>query len=40
LFALENIKENGWIVIEDIHIKENWYGIDNILKIMVMRRIW
>ena len=32
LFALENIKETGWIVIEDIHIKENWYGIDNILK--------
>ena len=32
LFALENIKDNGWIVIEDIHIKENWYGIDNILK--------
>jgi hypothetical protein len=31
LFALNNLNENGWIVIEDIHIKENWKSIDFIL---------
>lgn len=31
LFALENIKVNGWIVIEDIHIPFNWYSINYIL---------
>lgn len=32
LFALENLNDNGWIVIEDIHIIENWKVIDFILK--------
>uniref|UniRef100_A0A6C0HAN8 Methyltransferase domain-containing protein n=1 Tax=viral metagenome TaxID=1070528 RepID=A0A6C0HAN8_9ZZZZ len=32
LYALENINENGWIVIEDIHIINNWKSIDFILK--------
>jgi hypothetical protein len=32
LFALENINENGWIVIEDIHIIDNWKSIDFILR--------
>jgi len=32
IFALENINDNGWIVIEDIHIKDNWKCIDFILK--------
>ena len=32
IFALDNIKENGWIVIEDIHIISNWNCIDYILK--------
>jgi hypothetical protein len=31
LFALNNINENGWIIIEDIHIVENWKVIDFIL---------
>jgi hypothetical protein len=31
LFALDNIKINGWIVIEDIHISENWHSINYIL---------
>jgi len=31
LFALQNVNENGWIVIEDIHIKDNWQSIDFIL---------
>ena len=31
LFALNNIKINGWIVIEDIHIPDNWFSIDYIL---------
>jgi hypothetical protein len=31
LFALNNLNDNGWIVIEDIHIKENWKSIDFIL---------
>ena len=31
LFALNNINENGWIIIEDIHIAENWKAIDFIL---------
>lgn len=31
LFALENLNTNGWIIIEDIHIKENWKSIDFIL---------
>ena len=31
LFALDNIKVNGWIVIEDIHIHDNWYSIDYIM---------
>lgn len=32
IFALENINDNGWIVIEDIHIKDNWKCIDFILR--------
>jgi len=32
LFALEYIKKNGWIVIEDIALIENWKAIDYILK--------
>ena len=36
LFAIEHIRDNGWIIIEDIstHYKhyENWYIIDYILK--------
>jgi hypothetical protein len=31
LFALENVNDNGWIVIEDIHISQNWKVIDFIL---------
>lgn len=31
LFALNNMNENGWIIIEDIHIAENWKAIDFIL---------
>lgn len=31
LFALDSVKQGGWIVIEDIHIKENWKSIDFIL---------
>ena len=31
LFALNNLNEKGWIVIEDIHIIENWKSIDFIL---------
>jgi hypothetical protein len=34
LFALKNLKPNGWIVIEDIHIVENWKSIDFILSSM------
>jgi len=32
LFALNNLNENGWIVIEDIHIIDNWKSIDFILR--------
>ena len=32
LFAIQNIKKNGWIVIEDIHFIDNWKAIDYILK--------
>ena len=32
LFALENLNENGWIVIEDIEIINNWKSIDFIIK--------
>jgi hypothetical protein len=31
LYAIENLNTNGWIVIEDIHIKDNWKSIDFIL---------
>jgi hypothetical protein len=31
LFALKNLNEKGWIVIEDIHIVNNWKAIDFIL---------
>jgi hypothetical protein len=31
LFALKNLNENGWIVIEDIHIVDNWKAIDYVL---------
>lgn len=31
LFALGRIKTNGWIVIEDIHIIDNWKAIDCLL---------
>lgn len=32
LFALSHLADNGWIVIEDIHIVDNWRAIDYILK--------
>lgn len=32
LFALKNLNDNGWIVIEDIHIIDNWKSIDFILR--------
>ena len=32
LFALENLNDNGWIVIEDIHIINNWKSIDFIIR--------
>jgi hypothetical protein len=32
LFALKNVKKNGWIVIEDIYLINNWKAIDYILK--------
>jgi hypothetical protein len=31
LFALDNIAKNGWIIIEDIHLIENYKSIDFIL---------
>ncbi len=31
LFALKNLNENGWFVVEDIHIISNWKSIDFIL---------
>ena len=31
LFALDHLNDNGWIVIEDIHIIDNWKSIDFIL---------
>lgn len=31
LFALDNVKTGGWIVIEDILIIDNWFTIDYIL---------
>jgi hypothetical protein len=31
LFTLDNIRVNGWIVIEDIHIHDNWHSIDYII---------
>ena len=31
LFALDNVKEGGWIVIEDIHKRNNWHAIIYIL---------
>jgi hypothetical protein len=31
IFALNNLKVNGWIVIEDIHIEHNWKIIDYLL---------
>lgn len=32
LFALQNLNINGWFVVEDIHIIENWKSIDFILR--------
>ena len=32
LFALKNVNVNGWIVIEDIQIPDNWKAIDFILQ--------
>jgi len=32
LFALNNVNLNGWIVIEDIHLINNWFGIHYILR--------
>jgi len=32
LFALDNIKKNGWIIIEDIHMIDNYKSIDYMLK--------
>jgi hypothetical protein len=31
IYSLDNLNDNGWIVIEDIHILENWKSIDFIL---------
>jgi len=33
LFALEHIEKNGWIVIEDIHIVDNWRTINYLLNL-------
>jgi hypothetical protein len=32
LFGLSHLADNGWIIIEDIHIVDNWRAIDYILK--------
>ena len=34
LFALDHVKDNGWIVIEDIDVSrlDNWYAVDFILR--------
>jgi hypothetical protein len=32
LFGLSHLADNGWIIIEDIHIADNWRAIDYILK--------
>lgn len=34
LFGLKNVKDNGWVIIEDIAFKnvDNWYPIDYILR--------
>ena len=34
IFGLKNLKDNGWVVIEDIaeHFLENWYIVDLIMK--------
>ena len=32
LFALKNLKDNGWLVVEDIQIITNWKSIDYILQ--------
>jgi hypothetical protein len=32
LFALDSIADNGWIVIEDIGLPDNWRAIDFVLK--------
>jgi hypothetical protein len=34
LFALNNLNDNGWLVIEDIHIIGNWKIIDSLIKPM------
>jgi hypothetical protein len=31
LFALDKINVNGWIIIEDVHMPDNWVSIDYIL---------
>jgi len=31
LFALEHLNPNGWLIVEDIHIIDNWKSIDFIL---------
>jgi hypothetical protein len=31
IFALNNLKDNGWIVIEDIHVRYNWMMIEFLL---------
>lgn len=33
LFALQHLEDGGWIVIEDIHIVENWRTIDYMLNL-------
>jgi hypothetical protein len=40
LFALDNLNENGWIVIEDIHIIENWKAIDFIMSSTKKFKTW
>lgn len=40
LFALDNLNENGWIVIEDIHIIENWKIIDFVLSSTKKYKTW
>ena len=35
LFALEQLARPGWLVIEDIHIRENWFPVWRIFQVFV-----